>query len=300
MRDDFNDYLAFIAVAEAKSFTRAAINLGISQSTLSHTIRRLEERLGLPLLMRTTRRVAPTEIGEMLLQILQPRLDGMEDDIAALLRFRDTPAGTVRLTVSDHMIHDCIWPRLAPVLKEYPDVKVELSQQNGFVDIIEGRFDAGVRIGDDIVKDMVAVRIGPDIRFIVIGSPAYLKQHGYPAHPSELEQHNCINIRHSPAGSIYAWEFEKQGQPLQIKVEGQLIFSSIYPMLAAVTSGYGLAYLPESLVADELQQGIYCRVLDEWCPPVSGYHLYYPGRRQISPALAVMIKMLRYPLPDKI
>ncbi len=212
MRHDFNDYVAFMAVAQECSFSRAAVRLGISASTLSHTIRRLEERVGMPLLMRTTRRVAVTEAGKQLLLTLEPGLARIEAGVTALQRLRHTPAGLVRLTVSDHMIHECLWPRLSPLLKKYSDIKVEMSQQNGFVDIVEGNFDAGVRIGDDILKDMVAVRIAPDIRFVVIGSSTYLAERGLPLHPSQLEKHDCINIRLSPTGPLYGWEFVRQGE----------------------------------------------------------------------------------------
>jgi len=294
MREDFNDYLAFLAVAQERSFTRAAARLNISQSTLSHIIRRLEERLGMRLLMRTTRKVAPTEIGEKLMAALEPRLDAIETDISALLRFRDTPAGTVRLTVSDHMLHEYVWPALAPVLKNYPDIQVELSQENGFIDIVEGRFDAGVRLGDDVVKDMIAVRIGSDWQPAVIGSADYLEKAGTPSHPSELARHSCINIRHSGGGQLYAWEFERGEETLNVKVQGQLIYSSVYPMLASVDAGYGLAYVPDNLAEQGIKQGRWVRILKEWSPVFKGYHLYYPSRRQMSPALRVIIDALRY------
>lgn len=294
MREDFNDYLAFLAVAQERSFTRAAARLNISQSTLSHIIRRLEERLGMRLLMRTTRKVAPTEIGEKLMAALQPRLDAIETDISTLLRFRDTPAGTVRLTVSDHILHECVWPSLAPTLKNYPDIQVELSQENGFIDIVEGRFDAGVRLGDDVVKDMIAVRIGADWQPAIIGSADYLEKAGTPSHPSELVHHSCINIRHSKAGQLYAWEFEKGEEKLNLKVQGQLIYNSVYPMLASVEAGYGLAYVPDDLAESGIKQGRWVRILKEWSPVFKGYHLYYPSRRQMSPALKVIIDALRY------
>ncbi|BBV66443.1 LysR family transcriptional regulator [Kluyvera ascorbata] len=294
MREDFNDYLAFLAVAQERSFTKAAARLNISQSTLSHIIRRLEERLGMRLLMRTTRKVALTEIGEKLMAALEPRLDAIETDISALLRFRDTPAGTVRLTVSDHMLHEYIWPALAPVLKNYPDIQVELSQENGFIDIVEGRFDAGVRLGDDVVKDMIAVRIGADWQPAVIGSADYLEKAGTPSHPSELARHSCINIRHSGAGQLYAWEFERGEETLNMKVQGQLIYTSVYPMLASVEAGYGLAYVPDNLAEQGIKQGRWVRILKEWSPVFKGYHLYYPSRRQMSPALRVIIDALRY------
>lgn len=299
MRLDFNDYIAFMVVAQEQSFARAAVRLGLSPSTLSHIIRRLEERMGMALLMRTTRRVSVTEAGKLLLRTLEPSVASIEAGVASLQRLRATPAGTVRLTVSDHMIHDCLWPRLAPVLRDYPDIRVEMSQQNGFVDIVGEQFDAGVRVGDDVVKDMVAVRIAPDLRFVVIASPEYLARRGVPSHPSDLSRHDCMNIRLSTSGPLYAWEFEKEGRGLTVKVEGQLTFSSVYPMLAAARDGYGLAYLPESLARAEVDAGYLCRVLDDWTPTFTGYHLYYPGRRQVSPALSVIIDILRHPLPER-
>lgn len=297
MKEDFNDYLAFLAVAQERSFTRAAIRLGVSQSTLSHIIRRLEERMGMRLLMRTTRKVAPTEIGEKLMQALEPRLDAISADISSLFHFRDTPAGNVRITLSDHMLEDCIWPSLAPALKKFPDIHVELSQQNGFVDIVEGRFDAGVRLGNDVVNDMIAVRIGPDWRLAVIGSPDYFADAGVPEHPSELVHHSCINVRLSGTGSVYAWEFEKGQESLRVKVSGQVTFSSVFPMLPAVEAGYGLAMVPESLAAEGIRQGRWLSVLEDWCPYFTGYHLYYPSRRQMSPALSVIIDALRFRTP---
>ena len=293
-REDFNDYLAFLAVAQERSFTKAAAKLGMAQSTLSHIIQRLEERLGMRLLMRTTRSVAPTEVGERLLQSLQPRIEEIEADITALLKLRDKPSGTVRLTVSDNAIRECVWPKLGPVLKNFPDVKVELSQENAFVNIVEGRYDAGVRLGESLVKDMIAVRIGPDWRLVVVGSPEYLAKAGIPEHPRDLMNHNCINMRRPGSGTLYAWEFEKDGQELRVRVDGQLTFNSVYPMFAAVADGYGLAFLPETLVAEGMKEGRYQVILDEWCPYFSGYHLYYPSRRQMSPALAVVIDALRH------
>lgn len=293
-KEDFNDYLAFLAVARERSFTRAALRRGVSQSTLSHTIRRLEERLGLPLLMRTTRNVSLTEAGERLMAALVPRIDEIEAEIAQMTQLRDTPAGTVRLTVSDHMIHQCIWPRLAPVLKDYPDIKVEMAQENGFVDVIEGRFDAGVRLGEGLPRDMVAVRVGPDWRLALIGSTDYLARAGVPRHPHDLVNHNCINIRQGNSLSLYAWEFEKDGEEVVIKVDGQLTFTSIYPMLPAVADGYGLALVPHDVAMPGVLAGHYETILDDWCEYFTGYHLYYPNLRHVSPALRVVIDALRY------
>lgn len=298
-REDFNDYLAFLAVAQERSFTKAAAKLGVSQSTLSHIIRRLEERLGLRLLMRTTRSVAPTEVGEKLMLSLQPRLEEIEADITSLLKLRDTPAGTVRLTVSDNGIHECVWPKLAPVLKNYPDLKVELAQENALVNVVEGRYDAGVRLGESVEKDMISVRIGPDWRLVVVGSPEYLARAGVPRHPSELVDHQCINMRHPGSGTIYSWELEKDGQAIRVRTDGQLTFNSVYPMFAAVADGYGLAFLQESLVAEGVKEGRYQVVLDDWCPFFAGYHLYYPSRRQTSSAMAVVIDALRHRGPAR-
>lgn len=283
-----------MAVAQERSFTKAAAKLGISQSTLSHVVRRLEERLGMRLLMRTTRNVAPTEVGERLLHSLQPRIEEIEADIISLLQLRDTPAGTVRLTVSDNAIHECVWPKLAPVLRNYPDVKVELAQENAFVNIIEGRYDGGVRLGESLEKDMIGVRIGPDWRLVVVGSPEYLERAGVPQHPRDLMKHQCINMRHPGSGTLYAWEFEKAGEALRVRVDGQLTFNSVYPMFEPVAAGYGLAFLQESLVIDGVRDGRYQIVLDDWCPYFSGYHLYYPSRRQTSPAFAVVLDALRH------
>ncbi|MCX5568176.1 LysR family transcriptional regulator [Kaistia nematophila] len=293
-REDFNDYLAFLAVAQERSFTKAAAKLGVSQSTLSHIIRRLEERLGLRLLMRTTRSVAPTEVGEKLMSSLQPRIEEIEADITSLLLLRDTPAGTVRLTVSDNGIHECVWPKLAPVLKNYPDLKVELAQENALVNVVEGRYDGGVRLGESVEKDMISVRIGPDWRLVVVGSPDYLAKAGVPQHPSELVNHQCINMRHPGSGTIYAWELEKDGQAIRVRTDGQLTFNSVYPMFAAVADGYGLAFLQETLVAEGVKEGRYQIVLDDWCPFFAGYHLYYPSRRQMSSAMAVVVNALRH------
>ena len=293
-RVDFNDYLAFLAVAQEGSFTKAGAKLGLSQSTLSHTVRRLETRLGLRLLTRTTRSVATTAVGERLLQSLQPRLEEIEADIASLLEMRDRPSGTVRLTVSDNAIHECVWPRLAPVLHNYPDVKVELASENSFQNIVEGRFDAGVRLGESVDKDMIAVRIGPDWRLVVVGSPDYFRKAGIPQHPKELVGHNCINMRMPGSGGLYAWEFEKGAEELRVRVDGQLTFNTVYPMMDAVADGYGLAFLQETLVAEGVKSGRYQIVLDNWCPFFSGYHLYYPSRRQMSSALSVVVDALRY------
>lgn len=293
-RADFNDLLWFLVVANERSFTRAAAKLGIAQSTLSHTIRRLEERMGLRLLTRTTRSVAPTEAGQRLRQSLAPRIAEIEADIADLMAFRDKPSGTVRITLSDHALESVVWPKLRPLLAGYPDVKVELSRDNGFRNIVEDGFDAGVRLGESIEKDMVAVRIGPDWRLLAVGSPGYFETRPAPSHPRELIAHTCINLRQTTNGGLYAWEFEKDGQALRVRVDGQLTFNTTLAMVDAVLAGYGIAYVPESLVESHVAEGRLRAVLEAWSPKFAGYHLYYPSRRQPSPAFALLVDALRY------
>ena len=293
-RENFNDVIAFLAVARERSFTKAAAQLGVSQSALSHTIRALEERLGLRLLSRTTRSVAPTEAGERLLQSVGPRFDEIDAELSALTALRDKPAGTIRITTGEHAAQAILWPALAKLLPRYPDIKVELIVDYGFTDIVAERYDAGVRIGEQVAKDMIAVRIGPDFRMVVVGAPAYLDKHGRPKHPQDLTAHNCINIRLPTRGGVYVWEFEKRGRALKVRVDGQLVFNSIALRMEAVLSGLGLAYLPEDQVARELASGKLIQVLDDWCAPFPGYHLYYPSRRQVAPAFALLVDALRY------
>ena len=293
-RENFNDVIAFLAVARERSFTRAAARLGVSQSALSHTIRALEERLGVRLLSRTTRSVAPTEAGERLLHSVGPRFDEIDAELSALSALRDKPAGTIRLTTGEHAARAIIWPALAKLLPRYPDIKVELIVDYGFTDIVAERYDAGVRIGEHVAKDMIAVRIGPDFRMIVVGAPAYLERRGRPKKPQDLTAHDCINIRLPTYGGIYAWEFEKRGRPLKVRVDGQLVFNNIVLRMEAVRSGLGLAYLPEDEVTRELADGRLVQVLDDWCAPFPGYHLYYPSRRQVAPAFALLVEALRY------
>lgn len=292
-RQDLNDMLAFMAVAEERSFTRAAAKLGTSQSTLSHTVKQLEQRLGLRLLMRTTRSVSPTEAGERLLRVLAPRIGDIESEVDALMAFRDRPSGTVRLTLSDHAFDWIVWPKLKPVLAEYPDIHVEFSIDNGFRDIVEERFDAGVRLGESLDKDMVAVRIGPDWRLVAVASPGYRAGHPPLEAPQDLVAHNCINHRQSRSGGLYAWEFAKDGRELRVRVNGQLTFNSSLAMVDAAVGGLGVAYVPESLVTDHLATGELVQVLDDWSPRFSGYYLYYPSRRQHSVAFTVMLTALR-------
>jgi DNA-binding transcriptional LysR family regulator len=293
-RENFNDVIAFLAVARERSFTKAAAQLGVSQSALSHTIRALEERLGLRLLSRTTRSVAPTEAGERLLQNVGPRFDEIDAELSALTALRDKPAGTIRITTGEHAAQAILWPALAKLLPRYPDVKVELIVDYGFTDIVAERYDAGVRIGEQVAKDMIAVRIGPDFRMVVVGAPAYLEKRSRPKTPQELTAHNCINIRLPTRGGTYVWEFEKRGRPLKVRVDGQLVFNSIRLRIEAVLAGLGLAYLPEDQVARELSSGKLIQVLDDWCAPFPGYHLYYPSRRQVAPAFALLVDALRY------
>lgn len=293
-RDDLNDMLWFLAVAEERSFTKAAARLGTSQSTLSHTIKQLEARLGIRLLTRTTRSVSPTEAGERLLDALAPRIRDIESDIDALMAFRDKPSGTVRITLSDHALNWIVWPKLRPILQHYPDIHVELNVDNGFRNIVEERFDAGVRLGESVDKDMIAVRISPDWRLVAIASPGYLAAHHPPVTPQELVAHDCINHRQSAAGGLYAWEFAKDGREIRVRVSGQLTFNTSVAMVDAAVNGLGIGYVPESLVADEIRSGRLVQVLDEWCPKFSGYYLYYPTRRQNSPAFAVIVNALRH------
>ncbi|WP_312944336.1 LysR family transcriptional regulator [Agrobacterium sp.] len=293
LREDMKDLLWFVEVAREQSFTKAAATLGTSQSTLSHTIKQLETRLGVRLLTRTTRSVATTEAGERLLLSIGPRFEGIEADLANLVAFREKPSGTVRLTLSDHALQTTVWPKLCKVLSRYPDVKVELYSDNGMRNIVEERFDAGVRLGESVDKDMIAVRISPDWRLIAVASPDYFARHAAPETPKDLVGHSCINHRQATWGGLYAWEFEQDGRELRVRVEGQLTFNSSVAMIEATLQGYGIAYVPENLVADHIAAGRLVSVLTDWSPPFTGYHLYYPSRRQMSPALAVVVDALR-------
>jgi DNA-binding transcriptional LysR family regulator len=292
-RQDLTDMLWFLAVAEERSFTKAAAKLGTSQPTLSHTIKQLEARLGLRLLTRTTRSVAPTEAGERLLRALGPRIGDLEADIDALMEIRDKPSGTIRITLSDHALESVVWPKLRRVMRDYPDIKLELNSDNGFRNIVEERFDAGVRLGESVDKDMIAVRIGPDWRLVAVAAPSYFAAHPIPGHPEELVDHTCINQRQIRSGGLYVWEFEKGGRELRVRVDGQLIFNTSYAQIDAAIAGYGIAYLPENLVECELASGTLIQVLDDWSPMFAGYYLYYPSRHQNSPAFSVIVESLR-------
>ncbi len=293
-RENISDLRAFIAVARERSFTRAAAQLGVSQSALSHTIRALEERLGLRLLTRTTRSVSPTEAGERLLDTVAPRFEEIETELAALSALRDKPAGTIRITTAEHAANTVLWPKLARLLPEYPEVRVEINVNYGLSDIVAERFDAGVRLGEQVAKDMVAVRIGPDFSSAVVGAPAYFARRPRPRKPQDLIGHNCINLRLPTYGGLYVWEFERNRRELNIRVEGQCVFNTAAMRLDAALAGSGLAYLPEDLVQEHIKQGRLVRVLADWCPPFAGYHLYYPSRRQPSPAFALLVDALRY------
>lgn len=292
-RENFNDLQAFIAVAQARSFTRAAAQLGMSQSALSHTIRALEARLGLRLLTRTTRSVAPTEAGERLLQSVGPRFDEIAAELAALSELRDRPAGTIRITSIDYAIDTILMPRLAQTLLDYPEIKLEMVVDYGLTDIVAERFDAGVRLGDQVAKDMIAVRIAPDMHMLVVGSPAYFLRQPRPQTPPDLIGHNCINLRLPTYGGLYAWEFKRGEQELNVRVEGQLVFNGSRQMLNAALAGLGLAYLPEDMLQPYLASGQLQAVLEDWSPQFPGYHLYYPSRRQSSRALALVVDALR-------
>lgn len=293
-RIDFNRLTWFRMVAEERSFTRAAAKLGVAQSTLSHTIRQLEAQMGIRLLTRTTRNVAPTAAGERLLQTITPRMAEIEDEIASLMAFREKPSGSIRLTLSDHAFHSVVWPRLKPMLREYPDINIELLLDSTFRNIVEEGFDAGVRLGESVEKDMIAVRISPDWRLVAVAAPAYLALSGTPMHPQDLVRHSCINMRHETAGGLYAWEFEKDGQALRVRVSGQLTFNDSYVMIDAAVSGYGIAYVPEDIVIEQIAQGSLTQVLDDWSPLFDGYFLYYPSRRQNLPAFQLVVDALRH------
>jgi len=293
-RPSANDLLAFLAVAKERSFTRAAAKLGVSQSALSHTIRGLEERLGLRLLTRTTRSVAPTEAGERLLRTVGPRFEEIDAELAALSALREKPAGTIRITTGEHAAEAILWPVLAKLLPDYPDIKVEVIVDYGLTDIVAERYDAGIRLGEQVAKDMIAVRIGPDMRMAVVGAPAYFERRPGPKTPQDLTAHECINIRFPTHGGLYAWEFEKRGREMKVRVDGQLVFNNTALRMKAVLAGLGLACLPEDQVRTQLADGQLIRVLADWCPPFSGYHLYYPSRRQPTPAFALLVEALRY------
>lgn len=294
MRANLNDIAAFLAVARERSFTRAAAQLGVSQSALSQTVRGLESRLGLRLLTRTTRSVAPTKAGERLLRTAAPRIEEIDAELAALSEFRDKAAGTIRITAHDHAVRTVLWPALTRLLPNYPDIRVETIIDYGLTDIVAEHFDAGIRAGEMVAKDMIAVRVGPDLRSAVVGAPSYLAGRMLPETPQDLTAHACINLRLPTHGGLYAWEFERDRRELRVRVEGQLVFNGSTQMLDAALAGFGLAYLPEDNVSAHIADGRLVRVLADWCPPYPGYHLYYPNRRQPTPAFNLFVEALRY------
>lgn len=296
-KHNFNDLLAFVTVAREGSFTRAAARLGVTQSALSQVVSGLETRLKIRLLTRTTRSVSPTAAGERLMQAIGHRFDEIEAELNALTELRDKPAGTVRITCGDHIIKTTLLPKLMPLLHEYPDIKLELDVNYGFRDIVADRFDAGVRFSETIDKDMIAVPIGPDLRMAAVASPSYFAKNPMPKTPRDLVNHRCINIRFPTYGGLYAWEFERRGRKLNIRVDGQLIFNTSTHIADAAIGGLGIAYLPEEEFSPHLEEGRLVRVLEDWCPPFSGYHLYYPSRRQPSPAFSLVVDALRMNRP---
>ncbi|WP_158810651.1 LysR family transcriptional regulator [Beijerinckia sp. L45] len=293
-RQTLNDLTAFLAVARARSFTGAAAKLGVSQSALSHTVRGLEARLGVRLLTRTTRSVAPTEAGERLLRTVGPRFEEIEAELAALTELRDKPAGNIRINAGEHPTSSILWPALERLLAAYPDITVEVAIDNGLTDIVAEGYDAGIRLGEQVGKDMVAVRIGPDLRMAVVGAPAYFAKRPWPKMPQDLTDHACINLRLPTRGGLYAWEFEKGARAMKVRVEGQFASNDSKMNLRAALAGSGLAYVPEDRVQSHIEDGRLVRVLADWCAPFSGYHLYYPSRRQAAPAFALLVEALRY------
>ncbi|SET64395.1 transcriptional regulator, LysR family [Nitrosospira multiformis] len=299
VRRNLNDLLSFVTVAREGSFTRAAALLGVTQSALSQAISGLETRLQIRLLTRTTRSVSPTAAGERLLQAIGYRFDEIEAELDVLTELRDKPAGTVRITCGDHVLRTVLLPRLTPLLHEYPDIRIEFDVNYGFRDIVADRFDAGVRLGDTIEKDMIAVPIGPQLRMAVAASPAYFVAHPIPKKPRDLLNHNCINQRMQTAGGLYVWDFQRRGQHLNVHVDGQLIFNTSPNMVDATLAGLGIAFLPEEEFAPHIEEGRLIRVLDDWCEPFSGYHLYYPSRRQPFPAFSLVVDALRIKAIDR-
>jgi DNA-binding transcriptional LysR family regulator len=293
-RENLNDLAAFVAVAREGGFTRAAAKLGVSQSALSHNLKGLEARLGVRLLTRTTRSVSPTEAGERLLATLAPRFDEIDAELAALTEYRERPAGNVRIAAGEHAAETIVWLALARLLPEYPDVTAEVVVDNGLTNIVAERYDAGVRLGEMVDKDMVAVRIGPDLRMAAVAAPSYFEGRRKPRTPEDLTDHACVNLRLPTRGSLYAWEFEKGSRALNVRVEGPLVVNTGSMALKAALAGLGLAHIPEDRVRADLDAGRLVRVLADWCPPFPGYHLYYPSRRQPAPAFTLLVEALRY------
>lgn len=293
-REELVDLNAFLTVAEEQSFTRAAAKLGTSQSALSHTVRRLETRLGVRLLTRTTRSVSPTEAGERLLATLRPAFDEIGAKLTSISDLSETPSGTIRLTTSRHAAETILWPVIERLMRDYPEIRIEVSIDSGLTDIVAERFDAGIRLGEQIAKDMIAVRISPEMRMAVVGAPAYFDHHPPPLTPQDLAHHRCINLRMQSLGGLYAWELERDGRELRVRVDGQAVFNDSAMVVRAALGGIGLACTLEDYVRPHLASGALVRVLEDWCPPFSGYHLYYPSRRQPSAAFALLVDALRY------
>ena len=293
LKENFNELQFFLAVAKERSFTKAAGKLGVSQSALSHAVKALETRLNLRLLTRTTRSVAPTEAGERILACLEPGLAELEYELGNIVQMNGIASGNIRISAGDHAVSSLLWPRLKPFLRSYPQIHVELAVDNGFVNIVEGGFDAGVRLGEEVDKDMVAVRIGPDMRMVTVASPDYFSKNGLPQTPHDLQHHRCITMRLPTAGGVYHWEFEKAGRPLRVRVEGQLILNPLHARIDAALEGFGIICVPEDTVAEHNRAGRLTQALDEWTPWFSGYHLYYPSRRQHPPAFQLLIEALR-------
>lgn len=293
-RDELGALAMFLVVADERSFTRAAARLGISQSALSHAMRRLEAKLGLRLLTRTTRSVSPTDAGEQLLQTLRPALGDIDHKLAALTELRERPAGLLRLTASIHAARTVLWSAISRIMHENPDIEIELNIEAGFVDIVAQRYDAGVRLGESLEKDMIAVPIGPRLRMAAVGAPSYFAERGTPIIPHDLARHSCINLRLPTSGGIYTWEFDRDGREVRVKVEGQLVLNDVDLITRAAVSGHGIAFVIEDHVAAELADGSLVRVLDDWCQPFEGFHLYYPNKRQPSPAFTLLLDVLRF------
>ena len=293
-RASLDDLRALVAVARERSFTKAAARLGVSQSALSQTIRQLETRLGVRLLTRTTRSVSPTEAGERLVRNVEPRFNEIDSALAAVAELREQPVGSIRITAGDHAVQSVLWPKLLKLLAKYPEIKVEITIDYGLADIVAQRYDAGVRLGEQVAKDMIAVRIAPDVRFVVVGAKSYFAKHSAPKTPQDLVAHTCINLRLPTHGGLYAWEFQRGGRELKVRVEGQLVFNSIYQVRDAALAGFGLAYVPDDLAKPDLTKGRLEQALGDWCQPWSGYHLYYPSRRQTSAAFSLLVDALRH------
>lgn len=294
LRENITDLMSFVVVARVESFTKAAAQIGVSQSALSHAIRGLEQRLGVRLLTRTTRKVTPTAEGERILERIAPHFSQIEEELEALVEMRDLPAGTIRITTTDYAADTLIWPKLSPVLKEYPDLKVEVITDYSLTDIVAEKFDAGVRLGEQVSEGMIAVKIGPDFRMLAVAAPDYFDRHSKPMTPQELTDHNCINLRLPTHGGLYAWEFEKNGRELRVRVDGQFTFNTIGPVVRAALDGCGIGYVPEGLVRHHIDAGHLVPILEDWSPPFPGYFLYYPHRRQSSLAFRVIVEALQH------